>query len=38
MLLVLGSAQASSDRLRVGYLWAGLALLAWAGIWPLLFV
>jgi hypothetical protein len=38
MLLVLGSAQASSDRLRVGYLWASLALLAWAGVWPLLFL
>jgi hypothetical protein len=34
---VLGSAQASSDRLRIGYLWAGAGLLAWAGIWPLVF-
>ena len=38
MLLLLGSVQAASDRLRIGYLWAGLALLIWAAIWPLLFL
>jgi hypothetical protein len=37
VLLVLGAAQASSDRLRVAYTWGALGLLAWAGIWPLLF-
>ncbi|MDP1804949.1 MAG: hypothetical protein Q8K72_07280, partial [Acidimicrobiales bacterium] len=33
LLLVLGSAQASSDRLRVAYLWGGVALLLWSWIW-----
>lgn len=33
LLLVLGSAQATSDRLRVGYLWGGAALLLWSWVW-----
>lgn len=38
LLLVLGSAQATSDRLRVAYVWGGVALLGWAGVWPILFL
>jgi len=37
LLLVLGAAQASSDRLRVAYLWAAIGLLAWAWLWPVVF-
>lgn len=38
LLLVLGSAQARSDRLQTAYLWGGVALLAWAGAWPISFL
>jgi hypothetical protein len=37
LLMLLGAAQATSHRLRMVYLAAGLLLLVWAGIWPLLF-
>lgn len=38
LLLVLGSAQAASDRLRLAYLWGAVGLLAWAFIWPIVFL
>lgn len=38
LLLVLGSAQATSDRLRVAYVGGAAALLVWAGIWPTIFL
>ena len=38
LLLVLGSAQTSSDRLRVAYLWGAVGLLLWAAAWPIIFL
>ena len=38
LLLVLGSAQTSSDRLRVAYLWGAVGLLVWAAVWPIIFL
>lgn len=37
LLLVLGAAQAASERLRTGYYLGGIVLLIWAAIWPSLF-
>ena len=36
--MLLGAAQASSERMRMTYLVAGLGLLVWAGVWPLIFL
>ena len=38
LLLVLGAAQARSDRGRAAYVAGAAGLLAWAGVWPLLFL
>lgn len=38
LLLVLGAAQATSERGRIGYLIGGLGLLVWTRIWPLVFL
>jgi hypothetical protein len=38
LLLVLGSAQAPNDRLRIAFVWAGAGFLLWAGIWPTIFL
>jgi hypothetical protein len=38
LLMLLGSAQASWERLRMAYVWCGLALLVWAGVWPTIFL
>jgi hypothetical protein len=37
LLLVLGAAQATTERLRTGYYLGAIVLLLWAGIWPTLF-
>ena len=38
LLLVLGATQADSERGRVAYLAGAVALLAWAALWPALFL
>ena len=38
LLLVLGSAQARSDRLRVAYVVGMAVLVVWAALWPLVFL
>jgi hypothetical protein len=38
LLMLLGAAQATTDRLRMAYLVMSLAVFVWAGIWPLLFL
>ena len=38
LLMLLGASQASSERMRMTYLVAGLGLLVWAGVWPLVFL
>lgn len=37
LLLVLGAAQAATERLRTGYYLGGIGLLIWAALWPQLF-
>jgi hypothetical protein len=37
LLMLLGAAQTTSERLRMTYLAAGVALLAWSAVWPILF-
>jgi hypothetical protein len=38
LLLVLGAAQASTERLRLAYYLGGIVLLVWSGLWPQLFL
>ena len=38
LLMLLGASQSSSERMRMTYLVAGLGLLVWAGVWPLIFL
>lgn len=38
LLLVLGAAQATSERLRMGYFVGAMVLLSWAAVWPRLFL
>jgi hypothetical protein len=38
LLVVLGAAQTTTERARTAYYLGGMALIAWSGVWPILFL